>query len=559
MRLVEYLSTLEKDMIQHYIESYAFRGDGHHHMAASVDHVLRYWDDAKSSYLFRMFGNQLILSKDIEYLKDESELLDEMWHAAYGDYSSVFCRKLLDLTDDWYGRSAEYRTLYHSVRDLIATESLVRNTYEGATFSIPTPDGKEVKINQGCKIIRALGKIATAFNIDGFEEFRIKHSMVLNQKTLKGKLSISIHPLDYMTMSDNECDWESCMSWKNNGCYRQGTAEMMNSSKVVVAYLTAAEDMKLTYRFNEENWNNKKWRELFIVTPEIITNVKPYPYTNRTLTTTVLDWLRELATAAQVGKYTENVEAWEYDYQGSNKYLCDKQLLFSFDTGYMYNDFESDHTNYSYFGEEYSDTTIFINYSGTSECMSCGATDIDVDGDEGVLVCDCCEGFTRCDFCDVRIYDGDEIYTVEGVKLCSSCYENRAFEDAYDNEVYLYENGCYEIFLGLSQKWADKIKIPQTGFWRGDEVIVRKGSPAAYTNRYVIVNNDNVDDALLEWSTDTSKVVIVHRHYGRPACVIPMDYITDSFARAIGYENVAEVVAQYDDKDPESVHGRMLI
>ena len=42
-------------------------------------------------------------------------------------------------------------------------------------------------------------------------------------------------------MSDNNSGWESCMSWRNNGCYRRGTVEMMNSPYVIVAYLMLEE------------------------------------------------------------------------------------------------------------------------------------------------------------------------------------------------------------------------------------------------------------------------------------------------------------------------------
>ena len=76
--------------------------------------------------------------------------------------------------------------------------------------------------------MRVLSKIATAYNLPGFEDFRIAQSLVTNQANLKGYITLSIHPLDYMTMSDNNCGWDSCMSWQEEGCYRQGTVEMMN-------------------------------------------------------------------------------------------------------------------------------------------------------------------------------------------------------------------------------------------------------------------------------------------------------------------------------------------
>jgi hypothetical protein len=104
-------------------------------------------------------------------------------------------------------------------------------------MSVPLKDGKVLKIRNGSRPMRSIRKIAESYGIEGFEHFMNKHSECLNQKSLKGTVHMSIHPMDYMTMSDNNEGWESCMSWANDGCYKQGTVEMMNSPCAVVGYL----------------------------------------------------------------------------------------------------------------------------------------------------------------------------------------------------------------------------------------------------------------------------------------------------------------------------------
>ena len=94
-------------------------------------------------------------------------------------------------------------------------------------------------------------------SLEEFEDFRIKHSRILSEKEFIGRLSLSIHPLDFMTMSDNDSDWSSCMSWRTCGSYRRGTVEMMNSPCVVVAYLSASKPMVLD-RGSHFKWNIKK-------------------------------------------------------------------------------------------------------------------------------------------------------------------------------------------------------------------------------------------------------------------------------------------------------------
>ena len=157
----------------------------------------------------------------------------------------------------FYDLPSSERPSYNTL-NLVNHRNLATNSYSiGEPFEVNLPDGKILKVQKGTKPLRVLAKMAQAFNLEGFEEFRLTHSRILNQKKMTGELCLSIHPMDFMTMSDNNSNWESCMSWSDYGCYRRGTVEMMNSECVVVAYLRAKEDMKVS---EDLYWNNKKWR-----------------------------------------------------------------------------------------------------------------------------------------------------------------------------------------------------------------------------------------------------------------------------------------------------------
>ena len=77
------------------------------------------------------------------------------------------------------------------------------------------------------------------FAADEWEEIRLAHSQIFNTNKMTGTLCLSIHPLDYATASDNDNGWSSCMSWRDDGCYRMGTVEMMNSPMVICAYFAS--------------------------------------------------------------------------------------------------------------------------------------------------------------------------------------------------------------------------------------------------------------------------------------------------------------------------------
>ena len=430
MELFNKLTETEKAMMERYIDAYAFSEDGCR--SASLEHIMRVWDAAKEP-LFHMFGDQFILSREVTFTRGEDELSAEIdstifgWNGAGKVFIDGYFKMLNEMachSDAWY-----------SLRDLIECSTLARNVYDGASFEITVPGSdKPLKISHNCRATRALGKIAAAFNIEGFEEFRIAHSMVLNQKKLTGNMCISIHPLDYMTMSDNESDWSSCMSWEDYGCYRQGTVEMMNSPCVIVAYLTSSDEMNMPGGYS---WNNKKWRQLFIVKPELITNIKAYPYRNDELTKFVLGWLKDIAVANHLGEYTEQVASYNAYHEYQIAEFNNRPIIIDPMTYHMYNDFSDN--QWAYFGKEIPAGTFRFYYSGESECMSCGSTNCDFDG-EGSLVGTCCEERYYCDCCGEYYSSDEDFVELDGQWVCSYCAENNGMEDSFTGELHHEDN-----------------------------------------------------------------------------------------------------------------------
>lgn len=240
--------------------------------------------------------------------------------------------------------------------------------------------------------------------------------MIFNVKDFKGTLCLSIHPLDFMTMSDNESRWESCMSWRNEGCYRQGTIEMMNSPCVVIAYLKNEEDMNLCGGYT---WNNKRWRELFIVNEKCITNIKSYPYTSEVLTKEVLSWLVDLARTNKGLTYDQ-----PFEWQSGDGYPYFNMKYINFETSYMYNDITADSTRIHYMYVAPGVTDIDINYSGDFVCMECGECNepSEYDGSTGTLICYKCEPSYYCYECGDRYYE-DGLHYVDGNYYCEYCYD----------------------------------------------------------------------------------------------------------------------------------------
>lgn len=439
MSIFEKLPEKEVEMIDNYISTYA--SEGNYERVASIKYLLRIWDSAKSEYLYDMLGQNFILSKQIEFNKSYNDIIKELDDMFSCNIKvDKFHEAYMDFLTNINGRVEE--GAMYDYRHLISPRWLANNIYEGENHELEDLNGKIIKLQTGAKVTRILGKIAAGFNLPDYEEFRICHSQVLNQKKLRGNLCLSIHPLDYMTMSDNANGWTSSMSWQENGCYRQGTVEMMNSPMVVVAYLTSSCNMGLP---GGGEWNSKKWRQLFIVNPNFIGNVKAYPYQNDSLTAAVLDWLKELAETVNLGEYHSKMTQYDTsrDFDINGKWYCIDPY-----TNLMYNDFSDN--QFAYISKKLSEGTYEFCYSGESECMCCGETFCEFDH-EGSLLGDCCGKIFFCDSCRDHYYSEDDLIELDGNYYCQYCFQNYAIADDLTGEVHHRDN-IVNIYLADDDK-----------------------------------------------------------------------------------------------------------
>lgn len=431
--LLDKITMEEWEMIDTYRQDYVDSSGAIATMAPSKQ-ILQTWLDSKQN-LYKLLGNSLIVSDEFNYSKSE-EIMERELESLFEGWSTCgreertgkqFWQAVWLWRDDTFPINKYYSDKRLSeeefnrnkkIRDglvcLLQLNNIANNKYTGESFSITLPNGREFKINTGCKVMKTLAKIAEAFKLPGFEDFRICQSYVTNTRMIKAYLTLSIHPLDYMTMSDNDCGWNSCMSWKNEGCYRLGTVEMMNSPYVVIAYISDKNNMSIG---GDGEWNNKRWRQLFIVDKDVILGIKSYPYTNDNITEFAMNWLKKLAEQNMGWFYgQEKPFRWSYD---DELWASGQSFKFSFYTNFMYNDVGSIEYHYMY----YNDTKVMpkdykINYSGDSQCMWCGSVE---ELREDSLACDSCSGIVICSDCGERIYE-DEVYYIGNDKYCESCY-----------------------------------------------------------------------------------------------------------------------------------------
>lgn len=430
MSLIDRLTSEDKKKIAKYIDENLMNGVKR---IAPVEEILKEWDYCKNdSSLAKLFKDKLILERNICYTETQLDIENKLKKEQVVDtLHDLLYNATKDVIDHFWKRNliASFSGAY-----LLSIGRLDQNFLDDhddvLELKSTTKPPMKIRLQKGAKVIRILSKIVDYYDIDKnlFEQVRLAQSMAMNTKTLKGTMCLSIHPLDYMTMSDNNSDWSSCMSWTTNGCYRQGTIEMMNSPYVVVAYLKGKNDMNLCWNGTDyDKWNNKKWRELFIVNEDCIVNVKSYPYKSDELTMFCSNWLKELVT--------KNI-GWEYQdtcKRGDYSFLTDEG--YHFETDYMYNDIDQDryYRHFIYEGVNHrADERTYINYSGPFVCMACGRTaEVSDSGEEGTLICVTCKPL-ECACCgDYLFPDIDNIHFVgyDEVAYCDECYNNELHTD----------------------------------------------------------------------------------------------------------------------------------
>ena len=376
--MIDKLTQQDKEKILSWVTNYA---ESKKHTSSydvapaptSVEPILAEWNRTKD-WLFHLFNGKFIISKNIEYYKPSNTIRQDMYEHVTKDNDLRYA-----MVKNFPRYEAQNRII-----EMFFEENLVSNYCPfDYTFIIPNSQNT-YSVKKGMKVTRAIANLAKKLNIDHdiIDKFLIAQSQVMNDAKLTGKLCISIHPLDFMTMSDNDCGWDSCMKWRLEGCYRLGTLEMMNSPCVICAYLES-ESHRLEIP-DAGDWNSKKWRELFIVNDDLIMEIKPYPYYNETLTKESLNMIRELFPT---GYFNEP----EYIQPYVNHKYSWGECSFDFDTQNMYNDIyeNSDDSHWGCVRKESIDTNYYLNYSGAATCAYCGKPIVDTTHTDVLLCSDC--------------------------------------------------------------------------------------------------------------------------------------------------------------------------
>lgn len=496
LNLLDYISKEDNEKIKNYIETYMSE-EGY----CGNDTFLRFWAESKKK-LFHLLGGQLIVKYPFSYEIDSYDL-DAKMNKLYNDHVEFFNSLSRSLNEKYYNGEYDFDGRACWFWDSHLFDSPTFKTIQVSLKATNLKNKHTFKVQKGMKRIRAIQKYIQFFELHDlekeFEQIRLEHSMILNTKEIKGNICLSIHPLDFLTMSDNDNNWQSCMSWSNTGCYRLGTLEMMDSNNVICCYLEAENDDNNAYLFerkkekadfkNEGNpewyWNNKQWRQLFYITKDIAVGGKAYPYQKKEFTLFILEKIKELTEKNLKRSYTFGPELYldmthigrSYFAMKTTKMRIANKDTFKhniiFDTKRMYNDMFNDTScDYWCIRNKVKKTTM-VSLSGKIGCVCCGdqfsfEEDSDYKSDYNDRyentsrpLCPSCYDNRDCYFChnEEGIFKTFDIYDKKGrkYKICTNCF-HRFSKCPCCNKTYVYHNFSTKAFLTEDSKEYQKAK-----------------------------------------------------------------------------------------------------
>ena len=223
-----------------------------------VDELFDLWYHAKNEFI-DAWGGQLIYEVEEEIVFELSEQeknnrLNEFINVVYDTYMNC------DLGNFLYNTRKDFFK-NHLSEDYIDRE-------------------KNIKIAKGSKILKAFKLFEE--NEKVIDALQTQASMLIQENKVRGKLCFSVHPLDYLSVSENTYHWRSCHAL--DGDYRTGNLSYMTDECTVICYLKGENEVKLP-RFPEDVlWNSKKWRMLLFVSEnrDALFAGRQYPFFSET-------------------------------------------------------------------------------------------------------------------------------------------------------------------------------------------------------------------------------------------------------------------------------------
>ena len=448
-------------------------------LKSDVSEVIRYSQNIENPMIDKLLE---------DWLKAKTPLMNKFFNGGVSYRSEE--KITFELNDE--SKSERYDCFIEYVGNLIGwNDKFIRylqsldteEFYQNSLFrDYIMPDNK--KIQKGTKIVKSFKYFISDEKL--LHDIQSKASEIIQENKVEGYLTFSVHPLDFLSSSENCFNWRSCHSL--DGEYRAGNLSYMCDSSTIICYLQTGEDVKLPNFPENVPWNNKKWRMLlhFNTDFDIVFAGRQYPFTSPG----ALEKIREVMLSLLFTQpdpylpyYTFSKPKWSHwhndylsDFQykehgeddasgiENDKYIVINRGVWNInkivkdaDNSRHFNDIirSSCYTQPYYMFEKcwYPHHDIKFKIGSEVTCLYCGEHTIDSYDTMMCPNCECAHGnsdseeYCTCDCCGARFYEGNG-YWIGEEHICSNCYETQCFTC----------EGCSDIFYNDEKYWDEDSK-----------------------------------------------------------------------------------------------------
>lgn len=245
-----------------------------------IEKILDKWAENKA-LIYLAFGKQLVLEKDIEFKKEEREIWAEIqelikkypylyWFAV--NNCRTMCRNEYELFSSDFHNKTKIPTNRMKFTKLI---SLLE---ENMT---PLESLKELSEEEKNIYLKLKEKVKyTSPILDDY-------SKIISGNKIKGKLKVSIDPIDYILMSHNKSGWDSCYNIAKSGEsrhfgeYTNGLFSYMQDAHTVISYKHSEKTYEFKIGCSKFNDYSRNWRQVIYIDIENKGFITSRQYPNR--------------------------------------------------------------------------------------------------------------------------------------------------------------------------------------------------------------------------------------------------------------------------------------
>lgn len=340
-------------------------------------------------------------------------------------------------------------------------DNVVQHTFQSNGKYIP----------EGSKLVKSFKHFAQGKMLD---DIQTRASQIIQENVITGTLCLSVHPLDYLSSSENTYNWRSCHAL--DGEYRAGNLSYMLDKSTVICYLKGADNVKLPMFPEDVKWNNKKWRVLLHVSDnwDLVFAGRQYPFSSEQGVETLRKYF---LTAIKRDAWTyctwtdpiikEVPDSYGREYDLNDHYVAIRgnlhelrDIVIDCEHPLHFNDVLKSSCykpHYTAFNNRpwFKGPISKVHVGASCNCLRCGENLIEITETFMCNDCDMKYGqfnediYTICDCCGRRIYIDDAI-VVGSDEVCEDCAKTECFfceecEEIYynDNKIYLEEEDRY--------------------------------------------------------------------------------------------------------------------